>query len=55
MRYVILILIGNHIFVIMPYYRCFEQNLHNQISGGASVPNTTVCGNQVVDTTFFVP
>ncbi len=31
---------------------CFEQNLHNQISGGDSIQSTTFCGNQVVDTTF---
>ncbi len=34
---------------------CFEWNLHNQIFSGDSVQNTTFCGNQVVDTTFFVP
>ncbi len=34
---------------------CFEQNLHNQISGRDSVQSTTFGWNQVVDTTFFVP
>ncbi len=34
---------------------CFQRNLHNQISCGDSVQSTTFCGNQVVDTAFFVP
>ncbi len=33
----------------------FEWNLHNQNSSGDSVQSTTFCGNQVMDTTFFVP
>ncbi len=41
---------------VLPNYAvqmaCFERN---QISGGDSIQSTPFCGNQVVDTMFFVP